>query len=100
MDIGKYKTLIQRAEQLGDPCYEKSLRREYHARRLEGIRLRPSSNSPILISDEALERWLTEHAAKRVNFPSPAQVTTPAAAASRTKRISNKDFKGKGGTRP
>lgn len=66
----KFKKLREVSEDLGIPI--KSLRREIYAGRLRVFRARPSSNSPILISEEAVNDWLENYASQRQLTPPPS----------------------------
>lgn len=58
-------SLKEAAQLLGPQVSVKTLRREVLAGRLRCYRLRPGSNSRILLSETELARWLEEVAGKR-----------------------------------
>jgi excisionase family DNA binding protein len=71
MALTKLMKLQECAELLGIPA--STLRAEIHAGRLPCVRARPSCNAPILVSADALERWVTHVAGKRQTALSPTQ---------------------------
>jgi hypothetical protein len=66
-------SLKQAAAELGPEVSVKVLRREVHAGRLRCYRLRPGSNSKILVSEEDLVSWLEGVAGRRRLAPSPGR---------------------------
>ncbi|MCB9895696.1 MAG: helix-turn-helix domain-containing protein [Planctomycetes bacterium] len=64
-------SLKQAADALGPEVSVKVLRREVHAGRLRCYRLRPGSNSKILVSEQDLAAWLEGVAGHRRLVPRP-----------------------------
>ena len=71
--IPKLLSLKQAAEALGGNIPASTLRAEVTAGRLRCMRARPSCNSPILISEEALDYWLENFAGMRQAALSPTE---------------------------
>ncbi len=70
---GKYKKLCEWASELGIPA--STFRAEFLAGYLKGIRARPSSNAPILVSEVEMDRWLNEVAGQRKIALSPSEAS-------------------------
>jgi hypothetical protein len=70
----RFRSLKKWSAELGGGVSVSTLRREFLAGRIKGIRARPSCNAPILISEQEMERWIEEVASRRRNVPSPADV--------------------------
>lgn len=73
MRFGKFKTLKQWAEELGNAIPASTLRAEVIAGNLKAIRARESCNAPILVSETEMARWLEEVAGKRRMALSPVE---------------------------
>jgi hypothetical protein len=81
MGLPSFKPLKEWAEVLGIPA--STLRAEFSAGNLNGIRARPSCNAPILVSEVEVDRWVREVAGKRQLALSPAQAGKGNAAGGR-----------------
>ncbi len=71
--IPKLLTLKQAAEALGGNIPASTLRAEVKAGRLRCVRARPGCNSPILVSEAALDYWLENFAGMRQAALSPTE---------------------------
>lgn len=73
MAIPKFLTLREWEEFFGGRIPASTLRAEIHAGRLRCIRARPGCNAPILVSEQEMERWLSDVAGQRQAALSPVQ---------------------------
>jgi len=65
MGLPKLYTLVELAHLLGNGVKVKSLRAEVNVGRLKAVRIRPSHNSKILVSEQDFNSWLQEHGYQR-----------------------------------
>lgn len=73
MAIPKFLTLKEWEAFFEGRIPASTLRAEIHAGRLRCVRARPGCNSPILVSEAEMERWLRDVAGKRQAALSPVQ---------------------------
>jgi hypothetical protein len=71
MGLPRFNPLKEWSEYLGIPA--STLRAEFLAGNLKGIRARPGCNAPILISEAEIARWIENIAGKRQRALSPTE---------------------------